>query len=132
MPERRGETSPAMWPRILKVLSIGLKHGHDAIVPGAWGWGVFGNDGREIAELFHRALEVNFKGSCGQVVFAIVDSSRDQRFIGPFRKVFQVISSRYRFGYGSHQLDRKPGTRNHGPVSVLHENVQFEETLSYG
>lgn len=83
-PERRSETGPAMWLRILKVLSIGRRHGHDSIVLGAWGCGAFGNDGREIAGLFHRALEENFKGSYRQVVFAIVDWSRERRFIGPF------------------------------------------------
>lgn len=83
-PERRSEAGPAMWLRILKVLSIGLRHGHDSIVLGAWGCGAFGNDSREIAGLFHRALVENFKGSYRQVVFAIVDWSRERRFIGPF------------------------------------------------
>ena len=31
-PERKSEIGPAMWLRILKVLSIGVEHGHDAIV----------------------------------------------------------------------------------------------------
>ena len=89
-PERRSETGPAMWLRILKVLSIGVKHAHDSIVLGAWGCGAFGNDGREIAGLFHRALEQNFNGCYRQVVFAIVDWSRDRRFIGPFEEAFRV------------------------------------------
>ena len=52
-----------MWPRILKVLSIGVKHSHDSMVLGAWGCGAFGNDSDEIAALFCRALERNFKGA---------------------------------------------------------------------
>ena len=88
-PERRSETGPAMWMRILKVLSIAVKHAHDSIVLGAWGCGAFGNDGREIAGLFHRALEQNFKGGYRRVVFAIVDWSRDRRFIGPFQDAFK-------------------------------------------
>jgi uncharacterized protein (TIGR02452 family) len=87
-PERKGEIGPAMWLRILKVLSIGVKHGHDAIVLGAWGCGAFGNDGREIAALFQKALEENFKGAYRQVIFAIVDWSRERRFIGPFEVAF--------------------------------------------
>jgi uncharacterized protein (TIGR02452 family) len=89
-PERRSEIGPAMWLRILKVLSIGVEHAHDSIVLGAWGCGAFGNDGHEIAELFHRALEQNFKGAYRQVAFAIVDWSRERRFIGPFLEVFKV------------------------------------------
>ena len=88
--KRKNEIGPAMWLRILKVLSIGVKHAHDSIVLGAWGCGAFGNDGHQIAELFHRALEQNFKGSYGQVVFAIVDWSRDRRFIGPFQNAFKA------------------------------------------
>jgi len=90
-PERRGEIGPAMWIRILKVLSIGVKHAHDSIVLGAWGCGAFGNDSRLIAGLFHRALEKNFKGVYRQVVFAIVDWSRGRRNIGPFREVFEAL-----------------------------------------
>ena len=89
-PERKGEIGPAMWHRILKVLSIGVKHAHDSVVLGAWGCGAFGNDGRVIAELFHRALEQNFEGSYRRVVFAILDRSRDRRFIGPFGEVFKA------------------------------------------
>jgi uncharacterized protein (TIGR02452 family) len=92
--ERRSEIGQAMWLRILKVLSIGMLHAHDSIVLGAWGCGAFGNDSREMAELFHRALDENFRGAYRQVVFAVLDRSRDRRVIGPFEEVFQVISSR--------------------------------------
>jgi uncharacterized protein (TIGR02452 family) len=88
--KRKNEIGPAMRLRILKVLSIGVKHGHDSIVLGAWGCGAFGNDGHDIAKLFHRALEQNFKGSYRQVVFAIVDRSGDRKFIGPFQNAFKV------------------------------------------
>jgi len=88
-PARRNEIGPAMWRRILKVLSIGLHHGHDALVLGAWGCGAFGNDGREIAGLFHRALEDNFKGAFRHIVFAVLDRSRGRKVIGPFREAFE-------------------------------------------
>ena len=93
VPERKGEIGPAMWLRILKVLSIGVKHGHDAIVLGAWGCGAFGNDGHEIAALFRKALEQNFKGAYRRVIFAIVDWSRGRRFIGPFERAFATKGS---------------------------------------
>ena len=89
-PERKTEIGPAMWRRILRVLHIGINHSHDSIVLGAWGCGAFGNDSRQIAGLFRRALEENFKGSYRQVVFAILDWSRDRRFIGPFEKALKA------------------------------------------
>ncbi|MBI4525941.1 MAG: TIGR02452 family protein [Deltaproteobacteria bacterium] len=86
--ERHREIEPAMWSRILKVLSIGILHGHDSIVLGAWGCGAFGNDSRKIAKLFQKALAENFKGAYESVVFAIVDWSPEKRFIDPFQQAF--------------------------------------------
>jgi uncharacterized protein (TIGR02452 family) len=87
-PERRKEISPAMWTRVLKVLAVGVAHGHNAIILGAWGCGAFGNDADLIASLFQRALEENFKGAYRKVVFAIVDWSTEKRFIAPFERAF--------------------------------------------
>jgi uncharacterized protein (TIGR02452 family) len=87
-PGRLTETSQAMWRRILKVLSLGVSHGHDAIILGAWGCGAFGNKGEVIANLFHKALFENFKGAYRWVTFAIVDWSAEERFIGPFEAQF--------------------------------------------
>ena len=79
-----------MWQRIIKVLAIGVLHGHDSIVLGAWGCGAFGNDGEEIAEMFECALRINFKGAYRRVIFAITDWSPERRFIGPFERIFQA------------------------------------------
>ena len=87
--ERKSEILPAMWSRILKVLSVGRLHGHDSMVLGAWGCGAFENDPYEIAKLFHRALEENFKGAYERVVFAIVDWSAERKYIGPFERAFE-------------------------------------------
>ena len=84
---RHAEIGPAMWQRILKVLAIGILHGHDSIILGAWGCGAFGNDPNEIAALFERALRENFTGAYRRVVFAILDWSAEKRFIGPFRSI---------------------------------------------
>ncbi len=89
---RRHEIAPAMWQRILKVLSIGVGHGHEGIVLGAWGCGAFGNDSYEIAGLFHKALNDNFRGVYHTVIFAIVDWSSGKKTIGPFEEVFEVAS----------------------------------------
>jgi hypothetical protein len=58
------------------------------IVLGAWGCGAFGNDANEIAGLFERGLQKNFKGAYQRLIFAIVDWSAEKRFIGPFQRIF--------------------------------------------
>jgi hypothetical protein len=47
---------------------------------------VFGNDGREIAELFRVALAEQFVGYFGKVIFAVADWSPERRFIRPFEE----------------------------------------------
>ncbi len=86
----RQKIGPVMWNRMLKVLAAGLAHGHDSLVLGAWGCGAFGNRGDEVARMFARALNQNFKGAFQRVAFAIVDWSPEGKFIGPFRAVFQA------------------------------------------
>jgi len=85
---RRAEIRDAMETRVTKVLAIASIHGHEALVLGAWGCGVFGNDGREIAELFRAALNGQFVGMFSRVFFAVTDWSPERRFIGPFEEVF--------------------------------------------
>jgi len=85
---RHAELGVVMERRIRKVLAIAAAHGHEALVLGAWGCGVFGNDCAEIAGLFHRALANHFRGVFAEVIFAVLDWSEDHRFIGPFQKAF--------------------------------------------
>jgi uncharacterized protein (TIGR02452 family) len=85
---RRGEIREAMARRTAKVLTVAAHHGHEALVLGAWGCGVFGNDSEEIADLFQQALHGRFSGVFSRVIFAILDWSEEQRFIGPFRGAF--------------------------------------------
>ncbi|GIW81946.1 MAG: TIGR02452 family protein [Gemmatales bacterium] len=75
-----------MKRRIDKVLAIAAKHGHVALVLGAWGCGVFGNDPETIAELFARAFHNEFSGVFERVVFAILDRSSNKQIIGPFER----------------------------------------------
>lgn len=88
--ERNGEIEQAFRERIARVLAISLRHGHEAIVLGAWGCGAFGNDGRMVSRLFRQALRAEFAGAFRQVCFAIVDWSAERRFIGPFVEAFEV------------------------------------------
>ncbi len=85
---RRTEIRDAMEMRIRKVLAIGAAHGHTVLVLGAWGCGVFGNDTREVAELFQRAFAYHFGGVFETIIFAVLDWSEEARFIGPFQKLF--------------------------------------------
>jgi uncharacterized protein (TIGR02452 family) len=77
-----------MRERIDKVLTLMAGHGHDAAVLGAWGCGVFKNDPETIAELFAKALRGKFASTFAKVVFAVLDSSNEKRFIGPFEERF--------------------------------------------
>jgi uncharacterized protein (TIGR02452 family) len=90
--DRRPSAGPAiheaMRERILRVLAIAAAHGHAALVLGAWGCGVFGNDTEDIAGQFYAALTEPFRGAFTHVIFAVLDSSPEEPMIGPFRRRF--------------------------------------------
>ncbi|MEN8151303.1 MAG: TIGR02452 family protein, partial [Planctomycetota bacterium] len=67
--------------------------GYEALVLGAWGCGVFGNDPARTARDFRSALETDFRGVFAEVVFAVVDWSPERRLLGPFRDVFTADSA---------------------------------------
>ena len=59
--------------KIRSMLRIGLLHGHDAIVLGAWGCGAFRNPPEHMASLFHEVLrEPEFAGKYRVVRFAVI------------------------------------------------------------
>ena len=89
-PACRPAICSAMTQRIERILAIAAGHGHEHLVLGAWGCGVFGNDPREIATLFQAALKGPFRGAFATVVFAILDWSADDRVAGPFEQLFSV------------------------------------------
>jgi uncharacterized protein (TIGR02452 family) len=74
--------------RIHRMLAIARSHGYATLVLGAWGCGAFANDPRRTARDFRQALECEFGGAFGEIVFAITDWSPERRFLGPFRDVF--------------------------------------------
>ena len=88
-PSRRGEIRSTMAERITRVLAIAAAKGHDALVLGAWGCGVFRNDPQEIAQLFRDALTGPYQGGFSRVVFAVINRSPDQSPFGVFQAVFQ-------------------------------------------
>jgi uncharacterized protein (TIGR02452 family) len=82
---RPDEVRRAMQERVLGVAAL---HGHEVLVLGAWGCGVFRNDPEQIAELFQIALAGRLRGAFTHVVFAVLDSSGGKRSLGPFEQVF--------------------------------------------
>lgn len=88
-PSRRKAIRSAMRRRVHLVLTLAAAYEHEALVLGAWGCGVFRNDGQEIAELFHDALAHHFRGAFSRVIFAVLDWSAEKRFIGPFERTFR-------------------------------------------
>jgi uncharacterized protein (TIGR02452 family) len=87
--EQRGdEIRRVMHERVERVLAVAALHGHEVLVLGAWGCGVFQNDPKQIAELFQSALGGRFRGAFTHVVFAVLDSSGEKRSLGPFEQVF--------------------------------------------
>jgi uncharacterized protein (TIGR02452 family) len=87
-PEELTLVAEILRKRIWKILTVAQAHGHDSLVLGAWGCGAFGNDGNQVAALFKWALEEDFKGAFKEVTFAIVDTSPEKKFIGPFAECF--------------------------------------------
>ncbi|WP_276479484.1 TIGR02452 family protein [Paraflavitalea pollutisoli] len=84
--ENKEQIIPVMRVRTAKLLALCATHGHDTLVLGAWGCGVFRNNPEEIAALFHEALTGPFAGQFRKVVFA-VKTNKDS-IIEPFMKYF--------------------------------------------
>lgn len=64
----------ATMKKIRTMLRIGLLHGRDAVVLGAWGCGAFRNPPKHMAELFHSVLlEPEFAGKYRKVRFAVIE-----------------------------------------------------------
>jgi uncharacterized protein (TIGR02452 family) len=83
-PENVSRIGEVMNRRIEFLLALAAHYGHDALVLGAWGCGVFANDPREVAELFagHLLGQGGFAGAFAEVVFAVLD--RHGKIIRPF------------------------------------------------
>ncbi|MEZ6143459.1 MAG: TIGR02452 family protein [Zavarzinella sp.] len=93
---RRNETKKldqieaTMLERIERVLAVAVTHGHDAMILGAWGCGVFRNDPANIAKWFHHFLveDDRFRNVFRTVIFAVLDHSDALGTISPFVNQF--------------------------------------------
>jgi uncharacterized protein (TIGR02452 family) len=86
-PSREDEVREGMAERIDKVLAICAEHAHDALVLGAWGCGVFGNDPNRVAPQFEEALSTDYAGVFEHVAFAVLDPTPDRRYVEPFERL---------------------------------------------
>lgn len=77
-----------MEKRIQNVLAVAKANNNDTLILGAWGCGVFKNDPLEIAQLFKKQLNKEFKNEFKHIVFAIY--ARDDKFINAFKLVFNL------------------------------------------
>lgn len=87
-PGRVAAVPAVLTDRIARILGVAARAGHAAVVLGAWGCGAFGGDTELVAERFHAALHGPFRGVFLRVVFAVLDTSAERRFIGAFERRF--------------------------------------------
>lgn len=80
-----------MLSRMEKLLMVAALQGHETLVLGAWGCGVFRNPAAKVSGYFKNHLLDNpqFNGVFKKIVFAILDSTGDQTVITPFREKFE-------------------------------------------
>eukprot|EP00978_Attheya_sp_CCMP212_P001941 scaffold4035_cov52-Attheya_sp.AAC.4 len=76
----------AMRKRMRRMLQVTAAHHNGPLVLGAWGCGVFGNDCTMVARLFRELLcsDQEFIDRWPVVYFAVLDSTKDEKFIRPF------------------------------------------------
>lgn len=84
--DHKEQIIPVMRVRIAKLLALCADRGHDTLVLGAWGCGVFRNNPEDIASLFHEALTGRFAGQFRKIVFAV--KTNKEPIIEPFMKYF--------------------------------------------
>jgi uncharacterized protein (TIGR02452 family) len=76
-----------MKQKIALMLSLPIENGVKNIILGAWGCGVFGNDPKEVSELFWNVLvTLGYQNKFDNVVFAIIN---DHNSVGSNFEVFE-------------------------------------------
>ena len=84
-PEKLSQAEPIMKRRVGRMLSICNEHGHDHLILGAWGCGVFRNDPKKMASYFAEyLLDGEFCGVFRKVHFAVLDR-RDSGIFEAFK-----------------------------------------------
>ncbi|RCH65755.1 TIGR02452 family protein [Streptomyces sp. SDr-06] len=89
-PEAAHRVGPVLDARAGRVLETAVLHGYRRLVLGAWGCGVFRNDPARVAAAFrdHLTGEGRFAGHFDEVVFAVLDRTREQSTLRAFEAAF--------------------------------------------
>ncbi|MFD5329124.1 TIGR02452 family protein [Streptomyces sp. NPDC127092] len=89
-PELADRVPAALASRAERVLETAAANGYRRLVLGAWGCGVFQNDPAVVAGAFKALLtgDGRFAGHFDEVVFGVLDRTRDRATLGAFRRVF--------------------------------------------
>ncbi|MER5437355.1 TIGR02452 family protein [Streptomyces sp. NPDC002790] len=93
-PERVHEIPAALAVRAERVLEVAAVEGYRRLVLGAWGCGVFRNDPGQVAEAFGTLLEGRFAHHFEQVVFAVLDRTKDTATRSAFERAFSPADQR--------------------------------------
>ncbi len=80
-----------MRERTARVLEVAEAMGERALVLGAWGCGVFRNDPEMVAAHFDEVL-AEMRGAFDVVVFAVLDTSAEQKNLAPFARRFGAVT----------------------------------------
>lgn len=87
-PQKVDLIAPINRERARKLLWIANKEGHQTLILGAWGCGVFQNDPQEIAEMFKDLLAGEFENCFRRVIMAIYDKTPSRTVYNAFAEVF--------------------------------------------
>lgn len=88
-PERAAGIPSALASRAERVLETAAAHGYRRLVLGAWGCGVFQNDPGQVAGVFRELLvKGRFEGHFGEVVFAVLDRTKNATTRAAFERTF--------------------------------------------
>jgi uncharacterized protein (TIGR02452 family) len=81
-----------MMNRMRKILYLFAEKGCREIVLGAYGCGVFGNDPRDVANMWRRLLvDENLRRSFGHIIFAVYDKNDKERNFDIFNNILSAL-----------------------------------------
>ncbi|MBT9394513.1 TIGR02452 family protein [Hymenobacter sp. NST-14] len=93
-PELLPQLEPFMRQRLRLVLAAAARHGTEALVLGAWGCGVFGNDPAQVARLFAEVLaEPGIRTRFRRLDFAIFDPKPPHHTLQAFEQALQPLTA---------------------------------------
>lgn len=92
-PEELQNLPTILRERAARVLALAVDFGTDALVLGAWGCGVFGNDPQQVAEIFYSLFQPGgeFENRFTTVLFSVLDTSKYQLTYQAFNQIIRAL-----------------------------------------